>query len=118
MRLTHKYVLYKLTLHLADSVVYRREKKDDEVLALLERIPGLDFRVIAVGLLREIISGVERGGFGKDSQFASGIEAEMTQGFFQAGAAEKGGVTNRMVGEMWKHLRALVGEDLGLMISS
>lgn len=85
---------------------------------MLARIPGLDFRVIAVGLLREIISGVEKGGFGKDSRFASVMEAEMTKGFFQAAAAEKGGVTNRMVSEMWKHLRALVGAALGVMISS
>lgn len=78
---------------------------------MLARIPGLDFRVIAVGLLREIIGEVERG-VGKDSQFASLMEAEMTKGFYQAAAAEKGGITNRMVGEMWKHLRALVGQPL------
>lgn len=111
MRLTHKYVLYKLTLHLADSLVHREENKDEEVLALLARIPGFDFRVIAVGLLREISSGVEKG-FGKDSRFACVMEAEMTKGFFQAAAAEEGGVTNRMVGEMWKHLKALVGAAL------
>lgn len=87
-------------------------------MALLAKIEGLDFKVITVGLLREIISGVERGGFGKDSRFASVIEAEMTKGFFQAAAAEKGGVTNRMVGEMWKDLRALVGAALDVMISS
>lgn len=86
-------------------------------MALLTSIPGLDFRIIAVGLLREIISGVEKG-FGKDSRFASVMEAEMRKGFFQAAAAEKGGVTNRMVGEMWRHLKALVGAALGSMIST
>lgn len=84
---------------------------------MLAKIPGLDFGVIAVGLLREIISGVEKG-FGKDSRFASVMDAEMTKGFFQAAAAEKGGVTNRMVGEMWKHLKAHVGAALGVMIST
>lgn len=74
-------------------------------------MPGLDFRIIAVGLLREISSGVEKG-FGKESRFASAMEAEMTKEFFQAAAAEKGGVTNRMVGEMWKNLKVLVGAAL------
>lgn len=115
MRLTHKYVLYKLTLHLANSLVHREGNEDEEVLALLAKIPGLDFRVIAVGLLREISSGVEKG-FGKESRFASVMEAEMTKDFFQAAAVEKGGVTNRMVDEMWKHLKTLVGAALGVVM--
>lgn len=81
----------------------------------MARLPGLDFRIIAVGLLREISSGVEKG-FGKESRFASAMEAEMTKDFFQAAAAEKGGVTNRMVIEMWKHLKVLSGEALGVVI--
>lgn len=115
MRLTHKYVLYKLTLHLADSLVHREEDKDEEFLGLLAKVPGLDFRIIAVGLLREISSGVEKG-FGKESRFASVMEAEMMKDFFQAAAAEKEGVTNRMVIEMWKHLKVLIGAALGVMI--
>lgn len=57
-------------------------------------------------------------GFGKDSRFASVMEEEMTSRFFQAAAAEEalGEVTDRMVAEMWNHLKELVGAALGEMI--
>lgn len=80
-------------------------------------MPGLlDFRVIAIGLLRDISSWVGKG-FGKQSRFAEVIEAEKAaRGFFQvAGEEEEKGVTdNRMVDEMWKDLKVLVGATLGL----
>lgn len=76
-------------------------------------MPGLDFRVIAIGLLRNISSGVGKG-VGKESRFARVIEAEKAGVFPQA--AEEKGITDRMVGEMWKRLKVLVGPTLGIMI--
>lgn len=79
-------------------------------------MPGLlDFRVIAIGLLRDISSWVGKG-FGKQSRFAEVIEAEKAaRGFFQVAEEEEKGVTdNRMVDEMWKDLKVLVGATLGL----
>lgn len=79
----------------------------EQVLALLAKSPGLDFRVIAIGLLRDISSGVGKG-FGKESRFAKVIEAEK--------AAEEQGITDRMVGEMWQRLKGLVWPTLGIMV--
>lgn len=78
-------------------------------------MPGLlDFRVIAIGLLRDISSWVGKG-FGKQSRFAEVIEAEKAaRGFFQVAEEEKGVTDNRMVDEMWKDLKVLVGATLGL----
>lgn len=79
-------------------------------------MPGLlDFRVIAIGLLRDISSWVGKG-FGKQSRFAKVIEAEKAAaGFFQVAEEDEKGVTdNRMVDEMWKDLKVLVEATLGL----
>lgn len=85
----------------------------EQVLALLAKSPGLDFRVIAIGLLRDISSGVGKG-FGKESRFAKVIEAEKAADFCQA--AEEQGITDRMVGEMWQRLKGLVWPTLGIMV--
>lgn len=83
-------------------------------MALLAKMPGLDFRVIAIGLLRDISSGVAKG-FGEESRFAKIIEAEKAGSFSRA--AEEKGITDRMVGEMWKHFKVLVGAALHLTIT-
>ena len=116
VRLLHKYVLYKLTIHLANSLIHRKENKYDEVLTLPANIPGIEFRIITVGILREIISGVGKK-FGKDSQFATVMRVEMIMGFFLTVVTEKRGVKDRMVGEMLKYVKALIEPAHGSMIS-
>ena len=126
MRLSHNYVLYKLSLHLLAATIHAHhpenktdEEEEEQALALLAKMPGLlDFRLIAVGLLRDISSWVGKG-FGKQSRFAKVIEAEKAAGgFFQVAEEEeekeKGVMDNRMVDEMWKDLKKLVGVTLGL----
>lgn len=113
VRLSHKYFLYRISLHLA-TLAYEQNNRDEEVLALLAKMPGLDFRVIAIGLLRDISSGVAKG-FGEESRFAKIIEAEKAGSFSRA--AEEKGITDRMVGEMWKHFKVLVGAALHLTIA-
>lgn len=92
------------------------EEEEEQVLALLAKMPGLlDFRLIAVRLLRDISRWVGKG-FGKQSRFAKVIEAEKAAGgFFQVAEEEEKEVTDdRMVDEMWKDLKVLVGVTLGL----
>lgn len=107
MRLSHKYLLYKLTVQL---VILAHHENNKKVLTLLEGVPGLDFRVVAVGLLREISSVVGKG-FGEESRFASVIEAEKA-GLLLWAAVEE--VTDSMVCENWKHLKVLIGAALVL----